>query len=576
MIIHSLHIENLLHFEELTIPDLTATNFSCITTTDQAALIEALHFTFFGKPMNSNLNQKEMLYKDSHYSACTLNFTHEDEHFQLMRTFDADGDTDSLLLDKDGNLLVESHEIEQQLQKRFFGSNGMFAKQAFFTALPEPANTQQVLNAFNVLEFHRAHQSLTPQTVTDEQVKQTQQHLDELALEEDWLPELIDTRETLQDHKANLQRCHDQVKKIKQNYAEEHQQFHSYNRHFQVFNGFANALLPITSVIWFVWALFVFAPNFLQTLMPVQLYQTLAHNVPTLLFPIGCVILVFYSFSLIYSWWLDSKQLHPMSRQLKTNIVQLKNSYQMSLEQLPPLSKRVVNWLSQDHTPFIDLPKTTNQLFNAFCNESKHYEFDPPHVQKLMVSIQNTLKAHKSNTNQYLSKTNDAITKEMQHSEKAARIRQQLQTQKHHVQHQQDQFATQQQAQRLLLDTSRQQLQTVQNSVDTLITLFTRKAYRSISIDDQFALKVHRTQDDKLVSFSSLPLLIRQQICLGVQLSMRLTQPNGFVVIANIFDRQQQTSLVKTVKRFGNQQQILFIGQHFDEQNDEDVVTRAC
>lgn len=575
MIIRSFHIENLLAFENLTIHDIPDSGMICLDSINKSELLESLHFALFGTPLSPTLDKKDLIHPNSHYSASTIDFLHNGEFYQLMRTFDVDGDSDALLLDGHGNLLVENNSIEQQLQDQFFGNKDAFIKQNLFISPPEPVTSYELLEQLELDQFSNAYHELDIQPIAKNNIQATQQAFDDLNLDEAWLPELVDTRETLQDHQLNLKRCGEQVKKLKQSYPDRHKKFHKNNKHFQIFNSLSNILLPITSITWLIWGLFIFAPSFLQTLMPVPLYQTLSNTLPAVLFSVGGVVTVAYGFSLIYSWWLDSKILHPMAKQLKTDMMQLNDDYRISLEQQPPLSKRISAWLSQE--PLLASSQTTNDLFTIFCAESKHFEHNAQHVQKLMVSVQNTIKAHKSTIAQYLNQTNDEIEKEMQHSEQAASIRQQLYQQKHQLHEQEQQFAIHQQAKTLLLNTAIEQLEQNHTLINQLLSVLTRGAYRSIHIDDVFSLSLQREQDDLAVNFSDLPALIRQQVNLSIQLAQRLNQENGFIILTNLIDDEQKHQMIESIEQYSSKQQIIFIGHDFDEnEENDDVSIKYC
>ncbi|HHC74455.1 MAG TPA: hypothetical protein ENK78_05230, partial [Thiothrix sp.] len=406
MIIRSLHVENLLQFEVLSLDDVPRQGIIGITSISHTNMLDILHFAFFGEAY-SGLSQHELLHKDSDYCSVSIDFSHNGEYFQLMRTFDVEGSAAALLLDEEGNLLVEQGAIEEKLDKQFFHDRQQFFQQQFLTRETVEKQQLDIYTRLNLDDFYSAYteieQQENPCTVEEVLPSTHDTQLDSLKINETWLPELVDTREILEKQQHALKESLNHLDDFKQQYPQDYQRYHKHYQHYQIFNTFANVFLPITIVIWTVWAFFMFAPELVAKLLSLTLYAELATWIVPTSFAMGGVIIVAYGFSLVYSWWLDSKRLQPTQQALLKQTALLEQDYYLS-EQQPVISDEVYQWLAV--TPLFPPPIIKPATFQLFIEQLHHYDLEPHTVQKILVGLQNGLKRQRNTTQEYLKNLN--------------------------------------------------------------------------------------------------------------------------------------------------------------------------
>lgn len=469
MIIQSLHVENMLHFDELSLEDIPfhgQINFSHEEPKYTADIISIVYFALYGRSLD-NQPLEALLYEGAEYFATSIQISYQGDEYTLMRTFDIDGTLAVQMTDAQEEMLFTQDEIDENFADNELDSHADFLQKHVLQY--DPDENTDLLNLIGLRDYQQAHAKLsaTAQTTPIQQdTTQLSSKLDALALEETWLPELIDARETLLDQQSIQQKQTDTLKHLRQLYPEQHGKFHSRNQRYQIFNKFANLLFPLTSVIWFIWALFIFAPDLLRTWLPGNTYDLMAPWVPSMLFSVGSVVIIFYGFSLLYSWWLDTKGLTPLHDELDNTVQQFSSAYETAKQEYD---------LSEDVQAI--LPETnsssgfnlTGETFTLFTQQLDDYGVEPDQLKRIAVTLQNKIKSRKLTTTQYLSVINDNIETEMAKSEEAADIRQQLMHAQDADRHVVEQENIKQLAQNMLLNAAQEKLQTKLPSINNTL-----------------------------------------------------------------------------------------------------------
>jgi hypothetical protein len=459
MIIQSLHIENMLHFDELSLEDIPShgqINFSHEEPKYTADIIQVIYFALYGRTLN-NQPLETLLCDEAEYFATSIQIAHQGDEYTLMRTFDIYGTLAVQMTDLQEDMLFTQDEIDN-----IFTNAGIDKPTDFLQKhVLQYASDENVdlLNLLDLHEYQQAYIQLNTTSPADSVTQETTQlgnKLDALALEETWLPELVDARETLFDQQTIQQKQTDQLKNIRQHYPEQYNKFHRRNQRYQIFNKFANLLFPLTSVIWLIWALFIFTPDLLKTWLPSNTYDLMAHWVPSMLFSVGSVVIAFYGFSLLYSWWLDVKGLTPLHDELANTSEQLAAAYTTATLE-PDLSANIQRVLPT--TTSSDF-KLTKETFALLIKQLVDYGVEPDQLKRIVVTLQNKIKSRKLTSTQYLNVINDNIETEMEKSGQAANIRQQLMQAQNNHRHEAEQESIRQLSQNMLLNAAKESLQT--------------------------------------------------------------------------------------------------------------------
>jgi len=532
MIIRSLHVENLLQFEVLSLDDVSRQGIIGIASVSHTHMLDILHFAFFGEAY-SGLSQRELLHKNSDYCSVSIDFSHNGEYFQLMRTFDIEGSAAALLLDEEGNLLVEQGAIEEKLDKQFFHNRQQFFQQHFLTVDTVKKNDVDIYTRLKLDDFYSAYEAIEQQdqacAVEESSPSEQEARLASLKLNETWLPELVDTRETLEERQHAIKNSLNHLDDFKQHYQNDYQRYHKHHQHYQIFNTFANVFLPINMLVWTIWACFIFAPNLIVKLLSPALYNELATWLVPTSFAIGSVIIIAYGVSLIYSWWLDSKRLQPAQQSLSKQISELEYDYELS-EQVPTISQAISQWLTV--APLFPPSTIKPATFKLFLEQISHYDLEPHTVQKLLVSLQSGLKRQRNTTQECLKSLNLAIHTEMDKSQQAARIRQQLQAAKTEQAQSKEHHATRCISQRLLIDAAQASYEPYANNINHLLSIMSHGQFDSLSINKDFEVILSRSNAEESTTLQTQSTDIQEMVNFVVQCGLKLSNQTGFFVLA--------------------------------------------
>jgi hypothetical protein len=499
MIIQSLHIENMLHFDELSledIPSLGQIKFSHENPEYTRDLIKVIYFALYGRHLH-NQPLESLLYEGAEYFATSIQVSHNGDEYTLMRTFDIDGTLAVQMTDAQEEMLFAQDEVDDVLTRKGINRHTDFIQQHVLQyAFNEDIDLVQQLGLYDYQQAHIKLEQTDQTSLNTQNTSQLHDKLDALALEETWLPELVDARETLTDQQSSQLKQSDSLKQIRQLYPEQYKQFHRKNQHYQIFNTFANLLFPLTSTLWLVWALFIFTPDLLKTGLPGDTYDMMVSWVPSMLFSVGSVVIIFYGFSLIYSWLLDTHRLIPLREKLNQTIQQLISAYETAKREddIPANVQTILPASNNANTFNLD-----ENAYHLFIQQLNDYGVEPDQLKRIVVTLQNKLKSRKLTTAQSLSIINDNIETEMEKSGQAADIRQQLMHEQETDRQHTEQKNIQQIAQQLLRNAAQDYLQTKFASINPILANITSSQLQLSGMDEHFELIASVNDVDKTI-----------------------------------------------------------------------------
>jgi len=253
MLIKSLEALHFRKYNKLVVDDIPESGIITVSGPNEAgktSIGEAICFALFGRTF---FQDDQSLHKVIRWGAddseVTLTFKAGDgKLYSLWRSVDKENKTKVKFTDLESDSVLEDIETVGQALEKLLGFNFNAFSNSFYLAQreltsPDPqshsikqmagisayANITEDLESSN--QQHKVNiEELKPQVVSN------QENLDEINLDETWLPELIDAEETLDTEHKSRSKLLDQLRDKEDFYSTNHTQFHNSKKSLSKFN----------------------------------------------------------------------------------------------------------------------------------------------------------------------------------------------------------------------------------------------------------------------------------------------------------------------------------------------------
>lgn len=556
MLIKSLDALNFRKYKQLTINDLPESGVITVEGSNESgktSIGEAICFALFGRTFfldEGNLHK--VVSWGSDLAEVTLNFKSGDgDNYALWRSVNRSGDTEVKLskLDADVDIIgydtpLEDKEKVTQALSRILGfdfdafSNSFYLAQRELTS-PDPQSYSikqmagisaysQITDDLDASNLKQAEsiEELTPQLLLN------QEKLDEINLDETWLPELIEAEETLGSEQKGREHLISRLADNENTYGNNFKTYHSAKKSSGFFGFLGKLGLIATLIFGALWIINTYYPEKLIEFVlnnfgdsALTSFSTFAEN---WLLPAAIVSILITLFS-----WFMSKNAKTKMQAMNTEAVGVAEMlddghvYVTTLaESLLP--ERVVQLLHQRDTDPSTLqilpPREQFNNLTHLISDSNDYKADPEEMEAAASRLTDTLKKQDGEIGELGNSILGDINEEKVRSDKAGNLRATLQNLTKVIEKCNYTIETQNIAigimQRSASDAVDRFNQKISDVSENTLPNFTQNRYSKIKIADDFSVKIYSDEKNDYMDFDEISSGTQRQVMLALRIAM--------------------------------------------------------
>jgi len=549
MLIHSLSASNFRKYESLELTDLPqqgVITVSGLNESGKSSIGEVICFALFERTFNlDGENLQKLIRWDTKSASVELILTdNEQQQYIIERHIDQHGKLRAKLSKqvKEDVIAAGSEDVNRKLVELLGYDYATFAD-SFYLAAQDLSNPTPDSNSIKQMagigEYARISDELEQdnaehQQVIDElmpEITQSSKALDDLNLDETWLPELVDAREVVETESAQKQAFNGQLAEFSSLYNRQQKQHRTTRNYWRFFNLLSWIIVPLMLIAWGVWILYNFFPEQVDTL---EQSPTVSQYLPTVsqwVSEWGFVgtmgLVLFASFILLLKWLNEHKAEHQQDQayQLSQTLDQAQQHSQRSLDTL--MTARLRSSLQgkvQPQSALSSPPQDDQQRLDKLAEQCKNFTADGNEIANTTQRLRDTLDQQQRDLIKLHEPLQLQIIEEKRRSDEAGVIRSSLMELRQAVNTHQQHIDTQTIGIDLLKRASDALIADFNTSVtersQTTMPRFTGNRYKQIRINKD--LLVHVYSDEKMdwIDFDELSSGTQRQILLAVRIAM--------------------------------------------------------
>jgi exonuclease SbcC len=411
-----------------------------------------------------------------------------------------------------------------------------------------------------------------------------------IQLDESWLPELIDAKESLLVNQTDKQQLIIQLGEVNESYSDNWQRYNNASNKNTLFEALGVFFLPLMIGAWIVWGAFQFFPEMIPRWLPdnTSAYHASAFIawVQRWMFPFAMGAVLFYGISLFFNWLEDSKikVLKDQANDMSTILQQGHQEVTNETNSIVPA--RVATLLPHEEVKregMLTLAIPPSDKFN-YIPELREtitsYHPEPPEIRLAIENLRDSLYHQGEEIVQCLLTLNKDIQTEKERSDNAGQLRaalQKISQAKHQHEHniiiRDYSIKMVQRVASQLVDLFNQSI--IEFSADVL-PHFTANAYSQLKINDDFSVEVFSDKKqsymlyDEMSSGTQRQIMLALRIGMSEQLAKNTNNKKHFIFLDEpfaFFDQQRTVSTLKALPNVSNiMTQIWVTSQEFPEE----------
>lgn len=549
MLIQSLAANNFRKYENLTVNDLPEYGviaISGLNESGKSSIGEAIFFALFGRTFNIDTSDLKKLIRwgaDEANVELTLR-NNADKDYVIHRTINAAGDSDVSFTALDDNSPVAqgNNACNEAIVKMLGYDFNTFTDSVFLVAQdlsnPDPdsssikqmagigeyASISDELRANGAMNRGSAEQ-LAPA------IKTKQAELDALNLDENWLPELVDSREVVNSESKQKQELNGELAELASVYQNKQQQHKRTRGGWRFFNALTWLLIPLMLLVWALWIVFNFFPTILQTLSAHAQLSPYINQLEAwvaewgFMTTMGLVLLT--SAVLLFKWrgeYKIDKQLAAASSMSAT----LEHAHEHSQRSLDGLMtarlRQTLQGRIQPQSALSAPPQDDNQKLHQLVLQTVDYSADSNEISNTIKRLRDTLDQQQRELDDFHRPLEKTIADEKQRADAAGKVRSALQDLQHQLKADERAVQLQQTGIKLLQRASDALIKDFNSSItqrtENTMPLFTENRYKQVRIRQDLSVQVYSEEKMDWVDFDEISSGTKRQILLAIRIAM--------------------------------------------------------
>lgn len=548
MIIRSLTAENFRKYNRLevgNIPEKGLITISGENESGKTSIADALSFALFGRTfLTVEKNASKLIAWGEKNASVVLNFISKDQAYQLTRIVNHEGVVDAQLFsEKEAELLADTPEETEAVLEEILGYGYETFSDSFYLvqrelSTPHP-NSDSIkdmvgIRAYSKIsnEFHRSNEQDDEELVAlRPQYEEAYKNLQDLGIDDTWLPELVETRdsvETDQDYKHQLV---SQLRNSADTYTDDQNQFVKARRKHGFFSIFSDILLAALAVTLGLWAFIKFFPELSQKVLMhegVEQFNQISSWSEVWMPLIAAALAVAFFLSMLLTWRGEDKHLMPLKQNSQLYSEALDESYKHVkgdvTDYFSPRSLEMVTQASGGALPLMEADVEKFARVHTLTDEVMEYEADASETEQVVDSLRLHMKEQQRHNDTHLSVLNSEIDSEMDRTSIAAGFRKQLSDLDTDIRLHTRNIKVQNMAIDLLRNSAKEFTDAFNNSITKasakILPFFTNDHYSNVKVDEDLNIAVFSKEKNDFMDFDEISSGTQRQIMLALRIAM--------------------------------------------------------
>ncbi len=556
MLIKSLEAINFRKYNKLIVNDIPESGVITIEGSNESgktSIGEAICFALFGRTF---FQDQKSLHKvvcwGTDVAEVTLNFKTADETvYSLWRSVNRSGEIsvrlnkfDETINIKDDTSAIQDNEKAEDALAKILGfdfdafSNSFYLAQRELTSPDPQSYSIKQMAGISAYAKITDNLELSNQRNADSiselqpQVDTNQQKLDEIDLDETWLPELIDADETLGNEQKGREQLLSQLNDNDQLYVNNFSSFNSAKKSSGMFSFLTKFGFLTTAVLWILWIINTYYPEMLIEFLvnnfgdsALSSFATFAEN---WLLPAAVISLLVA----IFSWFMTKNAKAKMS-ELNTEakgfseLLSNGHGYVTTLaESLLP--ERVVQLLHERDTDPSTLqvlpPREQFNNLTRLITDTADYQADPEEMSAATTRLGEALKKQDLEVGDLSNKILHDISEEKVRADNAGNLRATLHNLFKVIDKCNYSIETQTIAigimQRAASDSIEKFNQNISDVSANALPNFTQNRYSKLKIAEDFSVQIYSDEKKDYMDFDEISSGTQRQVMLSLRIAM--------------------------------------------------------
>lgn len=613
MIVNALTAENFRKYKRLELRDIPERGLITVSGSNESgktSIADALSFALFGRTyLTDESNAGKLINWGAKSASVVLTFTEDQETYQLTRIVNKDGSVDAQLFSaKQADLIADTPEETEERLKSILGYGYPTFSDSFYLvqrelSTPNP-DSESIKDMVGITEYSRVSNSFDRDNERDNkalselrpQYESTYHELKALNIDDAWLPELVDARETLETSQDKGGKLASNLQNSADSYTTNMLYYSQAKGKYGFVRVVTDILLALLIASLVVWGLMTFLPEKTESLTtPDAWFDYSAFKAWSadwmLLFSAGLAVLFFIG--LIWSWRIEDQELQPLRQtaySFADNLLDGQRMVTADMESLLPA--RCVSYLDAKgqgvKTLAVDDDGNREKL-RRLSEEIKTYQAENETVTSSAKALRIKLKDQGREIEYRNTELNKEIDLEIARTAEAAKLKRTLDDFDQAIREHSTNIKVQTTGIELLRRSARELTEQFNQSVSKtsarILPHFTNQHYKNVKIDEQLNVAVFSEEKNDFMDFDEISSGTQRQIMLALRIAMseELAKNNDnehqFIILDEpfaFFDHERTVATLEQLPKISDIiSQVWVVSQEFPAGTQQDKII-AC
>ncbi|HFD31487.1 MAG TPA: hypothetical protein ENJ28_02075 [Gammaproteobacteria bacterium] len=609
MLIYSLALTNFKKYSNLLIDNLPEQGVIKVggkNESGKTTIGEAICFVLFGRTfLNDNKKAKRLIRWDETEMRVTLvMIDDEKKQFEITRTINTHGVSSIRVIRlSDHRVLTDSLPEGDKLISNLLGYDYDTFVDSFCMVQRElttpDAHSHSIKQMAGIADYGHISDDLAMEKDEEKALLnelKPRHHkksieLKAIGLDESWLPELVDAKESLQVNRLAKQQLMNELAEVNLAYSESNQQYKRAKQQYNLFEWLGAFLLPLLIGAWLVWGVFQFFPEVIQTWLPDNTSSDHGNSfiiwVQIGMFPFAMSCVLLYSISLFFKWLAELKMTELKERADEFLFI-LKQSYHEVINELNhSVPVRIAKMLIEKSTKIKErVPSLAISPVEKFNHVPQLMELIPDYtateseIMDSVIGLQDTLRHQKQDVEQCLLDLDSEILIEKERSDKAGQLRAALQKLSQIMQQHQKNIKVRDYSIKMMQRAASQSIdhfnQSITQFAEKVLPYFTDQRYSQLKINKDLSVEVFSDEKQNYMAYDEISSGTQRQIMLALRMGMseQLAKNTGnkrqFIFLDEpfaFFDHQRSISTLEVLPKVSETiSQVWVTSQEFPDE----------
>ncbi len=554
MLIRSLKLINFKKYEKLLIDDLPEKGVVKVGGKNEAgktSIGEAVCFALFGRTfLNNKKNAKRLIrWNEKEMTVSVVLFGDNEEAYRITRTINTSGLSSVRIMRlSDKHTLTESLNGSDKIISDLLGYDyetfidSFCMVQREFTAPEADSNSLRQMagigdygDIVDDLSLEREEEEVSLAAL-EPRYTEKRNALDDIGLDESWLPELVDGKESLLANRADKQQLIGQLGEVNAIYTDSSQEYNKASKYNNLLEWLGVFLLPLMIGAWIVWAAFQFFPDTIQSWLSNTTSGDHAGSfivwVQTWMFPFAMACVLLFSISLAFKWFMESKmnalgedaeEFSSILTQGHKEVVSEPNSVVPTRVASMLLDRNNQQNVNEVPTLTLSPVEKFNQL-PRLVESASDYSVASEEMSDSIDSLRDTLHTQGQEIDQCLVDLEGDISAEKERADRAGRIRAGLQKISQSMHHHEDNIKIRDYSIDMMKRAASKSIgsfnQSITDFAQDVLPHFTDGRYSQLKINDDLSVEVFSDEKQSYMAYDEISSGTQRQIMLALRMGM--------------------------------------------------------